>query len=428
VDPEKSWDEHFAHHKESPAAIRTALEVLVRSKKYDHAAGMLRSAIRNGISEPWMYEALAVVLEAAGQDKAEVERALLSAADVTSDSPDAQYRVARALGRHGLKETAIRLYREIAENAPLAPEPYAESLEIAAELGDAKTVTWAATHIVGEAWIGIHEEFLNKARSRVAEVERRLRKDGRTKDADDLAQAVKQADTRDLVIRVSWQGDADIDLKVLEPLGTVCSAQNRMTPAGGVLVQDSYGKDPGTAKNPAELYICPRGLSGDYEVRLERVWGNPLGGRVKVDVTYYQGASNERRESHYVPVTASKPLVLTLESGHRTQLLAIPQFYTPPLSEAHARMPYRQLLASAEQQSSESGYEGPQQLFQFGGGGGAVAFNPEVRQFFFGAGMGVQAVVSADRRYVRLSIFPSFTQLTGEKRFTVTGAVGGGFR
>jgi hypothetical protein len=39
--------------------------------------------------------------------------------------------------------------------------------------------------------------------------------------------------------------------------------------------------------------------------------------------------------------------------------------------------------------------------------------------------MGVQAVVSGDRRYVRMSIFPSFTQLSGEKRFTTTGAVGG---
>jgi hypothetical protein len=407
--------------------VRTALDVLVRSKKYDHAAGLLKAALRNGISEPWMYEALAIVQEIAGEDKEEIKRTLLSAADVTSDSPDAQYRVARALARHGLKETAIRLYRDIAETAPLAPEPYAESLELAAETGDVKTATWAASHILSQAWIGIHEELLKKARGRIAELERKLRRDGRSKEAEELVSATRQADTRDLVIRVSWQGDADIDLKVLEPLGTVCSAQNRMTPAGGVLVLDSYGKDPGTSKNPAELYICPRGLPGDYEVRLERVWGNPLGGRVKVDVTYYEGAANEKRESHYVPVTASKPLVITLETGRRTQLLAIPQFYTAPVSQAHARMPYQQLMASAAEQASSSGYDGPQQLFQFGPrvGGGAVAFNPTVTQYFFGAGIGVQAVVSADRRYVRMSIFPSFTQLSGEKRFTATGAVGG---
>jgi hypothetical protein len=392
---------------------------------------MLKAAFRAGISEPWMYEALAVVQEAAGEDKEAIKRTLLSAADVTSDSPDAQYRVARALARHGLKDTAIRLYREIADSAPLAPEPYAESLDLAAETGDVKTATWAASHILSEAWVGIHEEILKRARSRVAELERRLRKEGRSKEADELVQTTRQADTRDLTIRVSWQGDADIDLKVLEPLGTVCSAQNRITPAGGVLVMDSFGKDPGSAKNPAELYVCSRGLTGDYEIRLERVWGTPLGGRVKVDVVYYEGSPNEKRESHYVPVTASKPLVVTLESGHRTQLLAIPQFFTPPVSEAHARMPYQQLLAAAFEGSSSgngaSEYNGPQQLFQFGprAGGGAVAFNPEVRQFFFGAGVGVQGVVSADRRYVRLTIFPNFSTLSGEKRFTTTGAVGG---
>ncbi len=374
-----------------------------------------------------MYEALAMVQDAAGEDKEEIKRTLLSAADVTSDSPDSQYRVARLLVRHGIKEAAIRLYREIAEKAPLAPEPYAESLEVAAEIGDLRTVSWAANQILSQAWIGIHEDLHKKAKSRVAEVERRIRIEGRTKEADELASLVRAADTRDLVIRVTWQGDADLDLKVLEPLGTVCSAQNRMTPAGGVLVQDSFGKDPGSSKNPAELYICARGLPGNYEIRLERVWGNPLGGRAKVEITYNEGTASEKRESHYVPVTSTKPVVAKLELGRRTQLLAIPQFVTPPVSPEHALSPYQQLVAYADEHSRQNGYDGPQQLFQFGRvGGGAVAFNPQIQQFFFGAALGVQAVVSADRRYVRLTMFPSFTALAGEKRFTVTGAVGGG--
>jgi tetratricopeptide (TPR) repeat protein len=407
--------------------VRTALEVLVRSKKFDHASAMLKAALRNGISEPWMYEALAVVQEANNEDKEEIKRTLLSAADVTEDSPDAQYRVARSLARHGLKETAIGLYRKIADTAPDAPQPYAESLDLAAETGDVATVTWAATHILSQAWVGVHDELHRKARSRAAETEQRLRKADRAKEADELAERVRQADSRDLVVRVTWQGDADIDLKVLEPLGTVCSAQNRMTPAGGVLVQDSYGKDPGSTKNPAELYICPRGLPGDYEIRLERVWGNPQGGRVKVEVIYADGTPDAKRETHFVAVTSTKPLVVKLESGRRTQLLAIPQFVTPPFSPEHAQTPYQQLIAYANSQAGQHGYTGPQALHQFGRvGGGAVAFNPTVQQFFFGAGLGVQAVVSADRRYVRISAFPSFTQLAGEKRFTVTGAVGGG--
>jgi hypothetical protein len=372
-----------------------------------------------------MYEALALVQEANNEDKEEIKRTLLSAADVLADSPDSQFRVARALVRHGLKETALRLYRDIADKAPDAPQPLAESLDLAAETHDVRTLTWAATRILSQAWIGIHDELHKKARSGTTETERWLRAEGREKEADELAEQVRQADSRDLVIRITWQGDADIDLKVLEPLGTVCSVQNRMTPAGGVLVQDSFGKDPGSSKNPAELYVCARGLPGDYEVRLERVWGNPQGGRVKVEVTYSEGTPNEKRENHFVAVTSTKPLVVKLESGRRTQLLAIPQFVTPPVSSAHAQTPYQQLIAYTNAQAQQNGYTGPQQLHQFGGG--AVAFNPTVQQFFFGAGFGAQAVVSADRRYVRLSIFPSFTQLSGEKRFTVTGAAAGGF-
>jgi general secretion pathway protein D len=56
---------------------------------------------------------------------------------------------------------------------------------------------------------------------------------------------------------------------------------------------------------------------------------------------------------------------------------------------------------------------------------GAVAFDPQIQQFFNGAFLGVQAVISADRRYVRLSLFPSFNNISGEKRFTVTGGAGG---
>jgi general secretion pathway protein D len=57
---------------------------------------------------------------------------------------------------------------------------------------------------------------------------------------------------------------------------------------------------------------------------------------------------------------------------------------------------------------------------------GAVAFDPQIQQVFNGAFLSITAVISADRRYVRLDIFPSFTNITGEKRFTVTGGAGGG--
>jgi hypothetical protein len=400
----------------------------VRSQKFDHAVALLKAAMRNGLAEPWMYEALALALEASSADKQEIERALLSAADVVSDSPDAQYRVARMLARHDLKASAIRLYREVSEQAPLAPEPYAESLDVALVIGDFQTVRWAATRLLSQGWVEHQDELYKKARNSATEMERRLRRDGRDKEADELATALRHADRRDLVIRMTWQGDADIDLRVLEPLGTVCSAQNRMTPAGGVLVKDGSGKDPGSDKNPAELYVCGQGLPGPYEITVHRVWGSPLGGRVKIEVTYHERTDSEKHQTHYIPVTGTKPLIVQLDAGRRTQLLAVPQVVPARSSAGQSATPLQQLQQLAQSQSGDR-FGGPQQLFQVGGAnvaGGAVAFDPTITTFFVGPGLAVQAVVSADRRYVRLSLFPFFNQLAGERRFTVSGAVGGG--
>ncbi len=383
-----------------------------------------------------MYESLALLQEATGADKQEIQRTLLSAADVVSDSPDAQYRVARRLARHGLKEAAIRLYREASEKVPLAPEPYLESLDLAAELVDGRTVAWAASHLLAHGWVNVQDELHKKARSQAADVENKLRRAGRTSEADALVEQVRRADTRDLVVRIGWQGDADIDLRVVEPPGTVCCAQNRVTGAGGVLVRDSFGKDAGSAKNTAELYVCARALPGDYEIRVDRVWGSPLGGRVKVEVTYHEGSPDEKHDTFYVPLGATKPLLVKLETGRRTGLLAIPQYVPPGVGVASSgRLPIQELMGLSDRTSAgdpggrAGPYGGPQHLFQFGGavGGGAVAFNPTITPFFFGAGFTAQAVISADRRYVRLNVFPQFNSLAGERRFQVTGAAGGGF-
>jgi len=59
-------------------------------------------------------------------------------------------------------------------------------------------------------------------------------------------------------------------------------------------------------------------------------------------------------------------------------------------------------------------------------GQGAIAFQPIVSPFFSGAWVDVNAAVSADRRYVRLSLDPSFNQLNGFTTFSVPAAISGG--
>ncbi len=50
---------------------------------------------------------------------------------------------------------------------------------------------------------------------------------------------------------------------------------------------------------------------------------------------------------------------------------------------------------------------------------GAVAFQPVPQMVLDGAALVVQAVVSADRRYVRVSVSPLFTNVVGERRFPI---------
>ncbi len=64
--------------------------------------------------------------------------------------------------------------------------------------------------------------------------------------------------------------------------------------------------------------------------------------------------------------------------------------------------------------------------FNLSARGQAIAFEPQVSPFFSGPFIGVTPVVSADRRYVRLSINASFNTLNGFTTYSVPAAVSGG--
>ena len=56
----------------------------------------------------------------------------------------------------------------------------------------------------------------------------------------------------------------------------------------------------------------------------------------------------------------------------------------------------------------------------------AIAYEPVIGQALTGSTLGVTPVVSADRRYVRLTVNPSFNVLNGFSTFGIPGAVSGG--
>ena len=88
-------------------------------------------------------------------------------------------------------------------------------------------------------------------------------------------------------MRLVWQGDADLDLKVTEPTGSVCSWLNRQTVGGGTLLGDTL------AEPSRETYVAAQAFSGVHKVTVDRTWGRPLGEKAKLEIVRHQGTPQE---------------------------------------------------------------------------------------------------------------------------------------
>ncbi len=420
-DPKVVFPRLFKRHgdKLNGPAIRVLLQTIVHHGAYEHAIELLRTAIREGKAEPWMYEALALVLKMAGRPDKEVEEALLSAADSIEDSPTSLARVADQLIAFKRYRAALNLLQRAGALAPRQAEPFEKALVLAIRVNDPDALQWAACHILKNAWPERHFELHFRAHAAVAEMKRRLIRQGHPQRAEQLAAAVARADQRDLVINVSWEGDADVDIRVVEPPGTECSPLRKRTPAGGVLVRDGVG-DGGT-----ETYICPEAFPGTYQVFTRCVWGQVRGDRIRIEVVKWEGTEDEVREVYYGTVGQPDPIVIELDHGRRRELADVPMLHIKETSSGARSITLispvaklDQLLASRRTSDADVRYKGPRQLYQFALGS-AVAYQPFPTFVLDGAYLATQAVISADRRYVRLSLAPSFTNIIGERRFPV---------
>ena len=96
----------------------------MKDGRYHHVAARSNPALRHGQPQPWMYEAPGIALQMDGRDKAEIERAVMSAADF-SRSPDELMYIAQYLSLTDLDVVARQLYQQVVEVDPLRSEAYA---------------------------------------------------------------------------------------------------------------------------------------------------------------------------------------------------------------------------------------------------------------------------------------------------------------
>lgn len=414
AEPRVIWHNYFADQKPEPEAVAQLVLRLHEQRQYAHVIACIETALIESQPQPWMYEVLALSMKLAGRPKKEIERVLLSRVDFSgSDLPDMLISAAY-LKRMGFDEQALARYRQAAQLAPTRPEPYILGLRIARERKDADAVVWGATGVLTNVWQTGYEAHHREAEDIAAVVEQFLRHAKRDAEANTLTAAMAAAHQRDMMLKLTWNGSADLDLSVEEPNGGVCSIDNPFSEAGGAYPRDGYGPK---AANCVEEYVCASGLPGDYLVRVRLISGAVVGQRAELKIRRYVGTPDETTKTMSVPIDGKDKVIrLTLNEGRRTSLLEKP-IHDGPLT------PLQRPLAVVTTKTSRQFAGGASRQFVGGGAavtgsGNAVGFQPTITTIPEGIGMSALAVVTGDRRYVRISVAPFFSQIIEVNTFT----------
>ncbi|QDT17228.1 hypothetical protein [Alienimonas californiensis] len=403
---------------------------LSRAGENETVIRLLRERIDAGEARPWMFEVLGLTLQLTGADEEEVADAVLGGFSPEAADPPALLAAATYMHQLGLDRRAVELCQQASEAAPDAAKPYGMALEMVAPDQRPLDAIWAAAGVLRTAWGTRAEPARERAELIAVSALRELRRRG---DAAALASANAQladAQRADLIVRVRWSGDADVDLTVTEPPGTVTGPTVRRSAAGGVLVRDGFGPDRATA---VEEYRAPVAFSGVYLLDLGLTTGEPVGQRVRVEVVRHFGSPSESVEEFTVPLKAvHTPALITLRGGRRVSLTSVDADAPPPRAR---RLRLADLTDQGAGVASGRGFGPPPGVNnQITAGGGSVGYQPNVQLISEGIASSATAVVSADRRYVRLSLAPQFTNVIDVFNFTfagtntgVSGGGGGGF-
>lgn len=414
----KRWRDRFAADAMSPESVRQLVGELIANRQHEEVIALLEQAIIHAKIQPWMYEVLALSMEAAGRPKSQIERVMLSSQDIVSNDASSMMMLAAYLTRFDRTERALELYRQAAHLEPHRPEPFLQALALARRTRNAEAIVWAAPEVLAYAWGSDRAPLRRDAEQAAADAIQQLTKAGKLSKAIALQEGMRSARELDLVVRLDWNGQGDLDLLVEEPTGSVCSMDKPYTSGGGIFIHDGFG--PNQA-NCFDEYICPRAIAGEYVLRVRHVWGDIVGKRARLTITRGKDTSYEQTETQTILLGRTDQIVrVSITQGRRI--------------DANARVPQ-----PTPKQSGRRGTAGAAILSQIGnnpggqigggpglGGGGAnVGYQPVVALINEGVTLSALATVSGDRRYVRISAAPVFSDITDVFTFSFIGAAGG---
>jgi hypothetical protein len=429
-DPEVVWNDYFAAHPDVAAdSVRETVRQRMRERKGAEVIGMLKAALRNGKPQPWMYEVLSLAMQLNGNTKAETERALMSAVDFGDSAEDLMY-VAQYMARSGLETRALKVFRQVSMMEPLRPEPYLYGLQLAQQTGDIEGLKWSSLGILKQAWPKEKQDVVQSASRSAASAIAKLKANGQTEEAKEFQAQLDRAKVRDCIVKVTWTGEADVDLLVQEPSGSVASFRNPRTAGGGIIVGDAARLDSrGASALHSETYECPEAFNGNYQILVRRVWGKVTAGKVTVDLYAHQGTPQEKHLQHQIPLGEQDALVtFDLAEGRRQEPLADHLLANAAAEQATVNSAIlAQQVGNLAGNSSAGASFGASRQGMFGVPfvKQAVGYMPIIITLPTGGSLSVNGVVSADRRYVRISPFPFFSQVGSVTTFNIaSGSTG----
>jgi tetratricopeptide (TPR) repeat protein len=433
LDPRKVWQDALVKGVSNPSLIIATADFLVLTRKYEHAVEFLKANLRQGIVvEPWVYQSLALALRMAGGSAEDIERAEVSPADMEPKNALGYVQAAQALAKDEKYGLALAFCRQAALLEPGTPYAYEEALGYAELARDPQAMEWAAGNLLRQDWPVDNKKIQDRAVQKIEALVKLLDQQGRKEESERLVNAIAGKRVRDLVVKLNWQGDSDLDLHVLEPTGSMCSPLHRQTIGGGVLIGDSL------SDRTNETYLAADAFNGEYEIEIERIWGHPLGDKAQLKIIRHQGTPDEREELLTVELKSrhSARIKVKFDGGRRTETayVAPPSARKKPEEPAALESPdkvFHQLrrLADPEVTGVSRGFSGgvtsqgsTVMPSQFKAGKSApvpanddrTLYQTRVKPFVQNAmDVTAQAVISADRRYVRLSMTPVFNTMTG---------------
>lgn len=403
------WSRFFETNPITSAAVRRSVAQLASHGQHRQVVALLEGWLTHRPGEDWMYPAMALSLQLAGESEERVQAALMALVDRNPRSLETRLEVAERLSALGYPRAALDLLTASADLYPHSAALLAAIFDTADEVEDTDRLVWAADRLYASHWPG-EEAFRTQMDADVVRRIAVLRGEGDVHSADRLTAVRDQGRERDLSIEVHWAGDADIDLYVVEPGDILCSPLTPCTINGGVFTR-ADGQQ-------SESYIASQATPGTYEVLLRPVWGTPAGGIVNVDIRQYAGTPQEKVTRHTVNLAKMQPLRIDLDKGRRTEpaIWQANEMALPARGGAPSTIsPFQQLCRLVENgRLGREGSEPPARnpLEPTPGfapaitGVGAVAFDPVITVYNSGTSLQAQAVISPDRRYVRLQMAP----------------------